>query len=82
MVEDTRLVSSITDAEGNAVEEKEVEILVSGIVGENNRNPGSDVKEGKLVLQKGVVIHSAGGEIGTLAFVGRQEVCVPEHPVS
>jgi gephyrin len=74
MVEDTRLVSTHKEANGEDGEEKEVETLVQVPVGENVRDPGSDVKIGDLVLQKGEVITFLGGEIGTLAFVGRKEV--------
>jgi gephyrin len=74
MVEDTRLVSTFKAADGTDGEEKEVECLVQVPEGENVRAPGSDVKKGDLVLQKGDIILSEGGEIGTLAFVGRKEV--------
>ncbi|KAF7321717.1 Molybdopterin molybdenumtransferase [Mycena kentingensis (nom. inval.)] len=76
MVEDTRLVSA--DGDG---EEKEVECLVQVPPGENVRAPGSDVRKGELALQKGTIISSGGGEIGTLAFVGRKEVEVYKRPV-
>lgn len=81
MVEDTRLVSTHKDADGKDSEEKEVETLAQIPVGENIREPGSDVKTNELVLQKGEVITSRGGEIGTLAFVGRKEVEVYRKPV-
>lgn len=71
MVEDTRVVSTYEDGSG---EEKEVETLALVPVGENVRNPGSDVKQGDLVLASGDRILSGGGEIGTLAFVGRKQV--------
>lgn len=74
MVEDTRLISATKDEEGNDEEEIEVETLVSVPAGENVRQPGSDVQEGDLVLPKGSLLRSTGGEIGTLAFVGRNEV--------
>jgi gephyrin len=74
MVEDTRLVSTRKDTDGQDGEENEVETLAQIPVGENVRDLGSDVKAGELVLQKGEVITSLGGEIGTLAFVGRKEV--------
>jgi gephyrin len=74
MVEDTRLISTYKDADSQDGEEKEVEILAQVPAGENVRAPGSDVKEGDLVLQKGERIQSGGGEIGTLVFVGRKEV--------
>ncbi|EEB93898.1 hypothetical protein MPER_07385 [Moniliophthora perniciosa FA553] len=76
MVEDTRLVSTHEDGE-----EKEVETLAQVPPGENVRSPGSDVRKGDLALQKGERITSAGGEIGTLAFVGRREVEVYKKPV-
>ncbi|KAJ7880952.1 hypothetical protein B0H13DRAFT_2050012 [Mycena leptocephala] len=81
MVEDTRLVSTFKAADGTDGEEKEVECLVQVPAGENVRAPGSDVKKGDLVLQKGDIILSEGGEIGTLAFVGRKEVEVYKRPV-
>ncbi|KAJ7639510.1 MoeA, N-terminal and linker domain-containing protein [Roridomyces roridus] len=62
-------------------EEKEVECLVQVPAGENVRAPGSDVSKGDLVLQKGDIILREGGEIGTLAFVGRKEVEVFRRPV-
>lgn len=69
MVEDTRLHT--TDAAG---EESEVEALAQVAAGENVRKPGSDVRKGDLALERGTIIHAPGGEIGTLAFVGRQTV--------
>ncbi|KAJ7639494.1 MoaB/Mog domain-containing protein [Roridomyces roridus] len=81
MVEDTRLVSTFKTEEGLDGEEKEVECLVQVPAGENVRAPGSDVSKGDLVLQKGDIILSEGGEIGTLAFVGRKEVEVFRRPV-
>lgn len=72
MVEDTKLISTY----GSDEEEKEVETLVQIPPGENVRNPGSDVKKGDLVLQAGERLTSVGGEIGTLAFVGRKHVCM------
>ncbi|KAG5220933.1 molybdenum cofactor biosynthesis protein [Salix suchowensis] len=68
MVEDTTLVS--TDASG---EEAEVETLAQVAPGENLRLPGSDARKGDLVLEKGQRLLASGGEIGTLAFVGRKE---------
>ncbi|GJE87529.1 molybdenum cofactor biosynthesis protein [Phanerochaete sordida] len=76
MVEDTRLHS--TDADG---EEREVEALAQVDAGESVRKPGSDVKKGELALEKGTVVHAHGGEIGTMAFVGRQKVTVHPKPV-
>lgn len=82
MVEDTKLVSTFDAADGDLEgEEKEVETLAQIPPGENVRAPGSDVHEGDLVLQKGERILGNGGEIGTLAFVGRKEVSVYRKPV-
>ncbi|KAK7053929.1 Molybdopterin molybdenumtransferase [Favolaschia claudopus] len=81
MVEDTRLVSTHPGADGADGEEKEVECLAQVPAGENVRAPGSDVKQGDLVLQTGDILLSEGGEIGTLAFVGRKEVQVYKRPV-
>ncbi|KAJ7098600.1 MoaB/Mog domain-containing protein [Mycena belliarum] len=77
MVEDTRLVSTFAEDQ----EEKEVECRVQVPAGENVRAPGSDVGKGALVLEKDDVVRSEGGEIGTLAFVGRKEVEVYRRPV-
>ena len=69
MVEDTELVSTTEDGE-----EKAVKLLAQVPSGENVRKPGSDVKNGEQVLSKGSRISEVGGEIGTLAFVGKREV--------
>lgn len=75
MVEDTHLVSTHEEPdESDEEEEKEVKTLTQIPSGENVRQPGSDVRGGDLVLQKGEIITSLGGEIGTLAFIGRKEV--------
>lgn len=75
MVEDTELVSST--AEG---EEKEVRLLAQVQFGENVRKPGSDVRKDDLILAKGSQITGVGGEIGSLAFIGKREVssCLTE----
>lgn len=73
MVEDTTVHSTSTNAAGQK-EEKQVETLAKVDKDENVRKPGSDVKKGDLVLEKGTVLQGAGGEIGTLAFVGRTHV--------
>ncbi|KAF8908344.1 molybdenum cofactor biosynthesis protein [Mucidula mucida] len=75
MVEDTRIA---TESDG---EEATVMLLADVDTGENVRAPGSDVKAGDLVMRKGDRIISAGGEVGTLAFVGRKEVKVYKKPV-
>jgi len=72
MVEDTELVSST--GTGGQAEEAEVRILAQVPVGENVRKLGSDVKRGDKVLEKGIRISEIGGEIGTLAFVGKRDV--------
>ncbi|TFK55434.1 molybdenum cofactor biosynthesis protein [Heliocybe sulcata] len=77
MVEDTRLASTVDD---ESKEEKEVETLAQVPKGENVRAPGSDVEKGEKVLSRGAVIRAGGGEVGTLAFVGRKEVEVYKKP--
>ncbi|KAH8096686.1 MoaB/Mog domain-containing protein [Cristinia sonorae] len=77
MVEDTRVHSTTDDGK----EEKQIETLAKVDKGENVRKAGSDAKKGDLVLEKGTILKSVGGEIGTLAFVGRTEVKVYPKPV-
>ncbi|RMZ87926.1 hypothetical protein DV736_g4855, partial [Chaetothyriales sp. CBS 134916] len=77
MVEDT-VISSTTD---DGKEEKEVEILTDELeVGENVREPGSDVKLGETILKRGMRITSIGGEIGVLAAAGIKRVPVYRQP--
>ena len=75
MVEDTRVDSQFTSGEGDEGEEKTIELLAEVDVGENVRKAGSDVRIGDRVLSAGDVITSLGAEVGTLAFVGRKQVC-------
>ncbi|KAG2073679.1 hypothetical protein BDR04DRAFT_1094696 [Suillus decipiens] len=81
MVEDTELLSTVKDANGQDAEEKEVKTLAQVPPSDNTRAPGSDVHKGDLVLQRGEVLTSLGGEVGTLTFVGRKEVKVHRKPV-
>ena len=81
MVEDTRIRRTHATPLGEEVEEAEVETLVQVPRGENVREPGSDVRQGDLVLERGTVVSAAGGEVGTLAFVGRTAVRVYKRPV-
>lgn len=69
MVEDTVVVSR-----DDSSEETEVELLAQVEAGENMRGPGTDVREGDQVLDAGDVVSAVGGELGTLAFVGRRSV--------
>lgn len=73
MVEDTQVHSTEIDSAGQQ-EEKQVRTLAQIPPGENVRQSGSDVRVGDIVMEKGQVIAGAGGEIGTLAFVGRTKV--------
>lgn len=74
MVEDTLLIEE-NKSEGFAKgEELKIKVLAQVDNGENVRPKGSDVREGDIVLTKGSSISSLGGEIGTLAFVGRTKV--------
>ena len=70
MVEDTLLKTTRDSSD----EEDEVEARAQVASGENVRKPGSDVRQGDLVLEKGQVLHASGGEIGTLVFVGKTKV--------
>ncbi|KZT50431.1 molybdenum cofactor biosynthesis protein [Calocera cornea HHB12733] len=81
MVEDTKLISTVTSDGDDDGEELEIEILARMDAGENTRAPGSDVKKGALVLENGLILGSGGGEIGTVAFVGRNQVRVYRKPV-
>ncbi|KDR84294.1 hypothetical protein GALMADRAFT_237057 [Galerina marginata CBS 339.88] len=81
MVEDTELVSTFEDEPGVTAEEKEVRILVQVPPGDNVRAPGSDVRQGQLVMSAGDRVTRGGGEVGTLTFVGRKEVNVFKKPV-
>lgn len=74
MVEDTDLLE---EEEG---EEKTIQVKAKIDVGENVRKAGSDVKEGQVVLEKGVKLSDIGGEIGTLAFLGVGEINVIRKP--
>lgn len=77
MVEDTT-IASLTD---DQKEEATVEILTSELsVGENIREPGSDMQLGELVITKGTRISALGGEIGVLAAAGIQKVPVYRKP--
>ncbi|KAF9562478.1 hypothetical protein CPC08DRAFT_706685 [Agrocybe pediades] len=81
MVEDTELVSTFKEEAGGTAEEKEIKTLAQIPAGENVRAPGSDVKEGQLVMSAGERITRGGGEVGTLTFVGRRVVKVFRKPV-
>ena len=74
MVEDTELVSVYRDPSTWIEEEQEVKTLVQVPPFDNVRKPGSDVKKGELVMRSGDKITRGGGEIGTLASIGRREV--------
>ncbi|GAA5983890.1 hypothetical protein JCM11641_006411 [Rhodosporidiobolus odoratus] len=75
MVEDTEVVSR--DQTG---EETEVKLLAQVDKGENVRDPGSDVRTGEKVLEKGDVVSNVAGELGTLAFVNKRSVPVFRRP--
>ena len=77
MVEDTAIKSATEDGK----EEKEVEILTDELeIGENVREPGSDIKLGDTILKRGTRITSIGGEIGVLAAAGIRQVPVYRKP--
>lgn len=79
MVEDTRLLSTSTDASGQE-QESRIEILAQIDPLENVRKRGSDVRAGQIVLTAGTLISALGGEIGTLAFLGVEKVSVYQKP--
>jgi len=83
MVEDTIIKSTHKDREGGDLEEAEIQTLAQIPKGENIRLPGSDVKAGDLVISTDTILDGLGGDIGTLAFVGKKEVRTPQsaHPV-
>ncbi|KIV93886.1 hypothetical protein PV10_05065 [Exophiala mesophila] len=73
MVEDTT-IASLTDDQS---EEATVEILTSELaIGENIREPGSDIQLSEVVLTKGTSISRFGGEVGVLAAAGIAQVPV------
>ena len=78
MVEDTVIKSTHKDREGGDLEEAEIQTLAEIPKGENIRVPGSDVKAGDLVFYKNTVLDGLGGDVGTLAFVGKKEVRTPQ----
>ncbi|KIO31080.1 hypothetical protein M407DRAFT_14199 [Tulasnella calospora MUT 4182] len=80
-VEDTQLESTKKGEHGQDVDEETVKTLVSVEPGENVRKPGSDVQTGERVCENGEIVESVGGEIGTLTFVGQNEVKVVRKPV-
>ncbi|KAF9778616.1 MoaB/Mog domain-containing protein [Thelephora terrestris] len=81
MVEDTVVKSTHKDEKGGDLEEAEIETLVQIPRGENIRFPGSDVKAGDLVFSKHTILDGLGGDIGTMAFIGKKEVHVTRKPV-
>ena len=82
MVEDTVIKSTHKDGEGGDLEEAEIETLAQIPKGENIRLPGSDVRVGDLVLSKDTILDGLGGDVGTLAFVGKKEVRVHRYRIA
>ncbi|PWN51198.1 hypothetical protein IE53DRAFT_328863 [Violaceomyces palustris] len=84
MVEDTELLECheeyVSESQITVPEEKKIRILAQVEVGENVRPKASDVQKGSFVLRRGTLLSPLGGEIGTLAFVGRTEVRVFKKP--
>ena len=77
MVEDTVIASTTEDK----TEEATVEILTDELeIGENVREPGSDIKLRDTILKKGTRVTSIGGEIGVLAAAGIGKVPVYKRP--
>lgn len=79
MVEDT-VIDSLTLDSADA-EEKTVSVLTDALsIGENIREPGSDIKLGDTILARGTRISGLGGEIGVLAASGTSMVPVYRRP--
>lgn len=77
MVEDTAIATTTPDGK----EESSVTILTDALtIGENIREPGSDIALGELVLKRGTQISPLGGEIGVLAASGTRKVPVYRKP--
>ncbi|KAF9067623.1 MoaB/Mog domain-containing protein [Rhodocollybia butyracea] len=87
MVEDTKVVETYPEStDGNPAgppgEEWKVETLIPAPPSRFNiRQPGSDVRQGDLVMRRGERITSGGGEVGSLIFVGKKDVRVFKKPV-
>ncbi|KAJ3068082.1 hypothetical protein HDU98_008766 [Podochytrium sp. JEL0797] len=77
MVEDTTLVS-FSPTTG---EELDIHIHTTARAGENIRPIGSDAHVGQIILPRGSLVSSPGGELGLLASVGVLEAWVHPHPV-
>ncbi|KDN38088.1 hypothetical protein K437DRAFT_259526 [Tilletiaria anomala UBC 951] len=78
MVEDTAILDTQNASKG---EESVVSILRLPRRGDHVRAAGSDLKQGQVALTRGAVLSILGGEIGTLAFVGRRYVKTYRKPV-
>lgn len=77
MVEDTVVAGTTSDG----AEEASVNILTEAIkIGENVREPGSDIQKDVLILSKGQRLTPIGGEIGLLAASGTHTVPVYPRP--
>ncbi|KAL9059444.1 MAG: hypothetical protein Q9162_001142 [Coniocarpon cinnabarinum] len=86
MVEDTKVASTkivpMLSGSEEVQEEDEVEILTDAVQkGENIREPGSDVKQGDVILRSGEIISALGGEFGLLASCGVRRVNFIEKPI-
>jgi gephyrin len=78
MVEDTTIASLTPDNS----EEATVTILTGALqVGENVREPGSDVALGSTILKAGTLISATGGELGMLVSAGISCVSVYAKPI-
>ncbi|KAI8807909.1 hypothetical protein BJ742DRAFT_894810 [Cladochytrium replicatum] len=78
MVEQTELVVASEDGK----EERIVRILAKDVKENDNiRGIGSDVAVGEVVLRKGDLVSTVGGELGVLASIGITKVPVFKKPV-
>ncbi|KAJ4479031.1 MoaB/Mog domain-containing protein [Lentinula aciculospora] len=87
MVEDTEVVAIYPEASDDTTakppgEEWKVETMIPAPPSRLNiRQPGSDVRQGDMVMRKGERITSGGGEVGSLIFIGKKNVKVFKKPV-
>lgn len=70
MVEDTQLV----EADSETGRELSIQIDCNVQEGESIRRKGSDIAKGEIILRKGHLLTSFGGELGTLITAGIQKV--------
>ncbi|GAA99724.1 uncharacterized protein L969DRAFT_96148 [Mixia osmundae IAM 14324] len=76
MVEDTTVSET-----GQTGEEITIDIHAIAKIGEHFRQIGSDVRAGDTILRQRDLISPVGGEVASLAFIGRHSVLTYRKPV-